>query len=73
MSLPLSKDAKYTCMGLQQGLKIWKCWLTELVPGGHDLNWEINFFSLLSVPDLSGSMGTCNKEQNLHHWVVRWS
>lgn len=62
-----TKDSKFESAGW------YCCCLTELVPGGHDLNRDMNLFSLISVPDMSGSTGTCNTEQNLHHRVVRGS
>ena len=48
----------------------YSCCLTGSFPGGHDINWDLNCFLLISVHDVSVFIGTCNWEQNLGHWVV---
>lgn len=59
-----TEDSKFESAGW------YSCCLTGSVPGGHDINWDMNHCPLISVHDVSVFIGTCNWEQNLSHGVV---
>ena len=59
-----TEDSKFESAGW------YSCCLTGSFPGGHDINWDLNRFLLISVHDVSVFLSTCNWEQNLGHWVV---